>query len=79
METEKIILWQVCGALLHFDASLANLWQSYQQVARHYLISAVCGNVMVKVARTLPLAAKSCELFSSSVAKDFFAVTLRQS
>ena len=63
---------------MHFDASLANLWQSYQQVARHYLISAVCGNVLVKVARILPLAPKSCEFFSSSVVKDFFAVTLRQ-
>ena len=35
-------------------------------------------NALVKVARTLPLAAKSCELFPSSAAKDFFAVTLRQ-
>ena len=32
----------------------------------------------MRIARTLPLAAKSCELFSSSAAKDFFAVTLRQ-
>ena len=35
-------------------------------------------NALVMVARTLPLAAKSCELFPSSAAKDFFAVTLRQ-
>ena len=35
-------------------------------------------NALVKVARTLPLAAKSCELFPSSAAKDFFTVTLRQ-
>ena len=35
-------------------------------------------NALVGIARTLPLAAKSCELFSSSAAKDFFAVTLRQ-
>ena len=35
-------------------------------------------NALVRIARTLPLAAKSCELFSSSAAKDFFAVTLRQ-
>ena len=35
-------------------------------------------NALVRIARTLPLAAKSCELFSSSAAKDFFAVVLRQ-
>ena len=35
-------------------------------------------NALVRIARTLPLAEKSCELFSSSAAKDFFAVTLRQ-
>ena len=35
-------------------------------------------NALVRNARKLPLAAKSCELFSSSAAKDFFAVTLRQ-
>ena len=35
-------------------------------------------NPLVKVARTLSLVAKSCELFSSSAAKDFFAVTLLQ-
>ena len=35
-------------------------------------------NALVRIARTLPLAAKSCEPFSSSAAKDFFAVTLRQ-
>ena len=35
-------------------------------------------NALVRNARTLPLAAKSCELFSSSAAKDFFAVTFRQ-
>ena len=35
-------------------------------------------NALVRITRTLPLAAKSCDLFSSSAAKDFFAVTLRQ-
>ena len=35
-------------------------------------------NAMVKAAGTLPLAAKSCKLFRSSVANDFFAITLRQ-
>ena len=35
-------------------------------------------NAMVKAAGTLPLAAKSCKLFQSSVAKDFFAITLPQ-
>ena len=35
-------------------------------------------NAWVKVAETLPLAAKSCELFLSSAAKDFFAVSLQQ-
>ena len=35
-------------------------------------------NALVRIARILPLAAKSCKLFSSSAAKDFFAVTLRQ-
>ena len=35
-------------------------------------------NALVRIARTLLLAVKSCELFSSSAAKEFFAVTLRQ-
>ena len=75
METENIIL-------------LANLWCliafwcfSGEPVAK---LPAGCRklnnfcNALVRIARTLPLAAKSCELFSSSAAKDFFTVTLRQ-
>ena len=73
METEKIILLASLWCLIEFLC-----FSGYQQVTSNYLISAVCGNALVKVARTIPLAAKSCELFSSSVAKDFFAVTLRQ-
>ena len=60
METAKIILLASLWHLIaFFFASLVSLWQSYQKVAGNYIISAVCGNALVKVARTLLLAAKS--------------------